>query len=62
MEWKERQTMAQDHELAGGAIINVLRYCALNAVSRGKKQVARDDMIHGIKREFRKDNVTVQFN
>jgi SpoVK/Ycf46/Vps4 family AAA+-type ATPase len=54
--------LAQDHELAGGAIINVLRYCALNAVSMGKKQVVRDDLIQGIKREFRKDNVTVQFN
>lgn len=54
--------LAQDHELAGGAIINVLRYCALNAISQNKKQVAREDLIQGIKREFRKDNLTVQFN
>lgn len=54
--------LAQDHELAGGAIINVLRYCALSAVSMGKKQVERDDLIQGIKREFRKDNLSVQFN
>lgn len=54
--------LAQDHELAGGAIINVLRYCALSALSMGKKQVERDDLIQGIKREFRKDNLTVQFN
>ncbi len=56
------QKIAQDHELAGGAIINVLRYCALNAITRGRKHVARDDLIHGIKRELRKENRTVQFS
>jgi ATP-dependent 26S proteasome regulatory subunit len=56
------QKIAQDHELAGGAIINVLRYCALNAISRGRKHVARDDLIYGIKRELRKENRTVQLS
>ncbi|MCA2997719.1 MAG: ATP-binding protein [Rhodocyclaceae bacterium] len=52
--------IAHDHELAGGAIINVLRYCALKAVNRGSRQVSRDDLLQGIKRELRKDNRTVQ--
>jgi hypothetical protein len=52
--------LAQDHELAGGAIINVLRYCALTAVSRGTRTVGRADLLEGIKREFRKDNKTLQ--
>jgi len=34
----------------------------LSAFSQGKQQVERDDLIKGIKREFRKDNLTVQFN
>ncbi|MDU8498231.1 ATP-binding protein [Pseudomonas syringae] len=52
--------LAQDHELAGGAIINVLRYCALNAIGRDSRTVGRNDLIEGIKREFRKDNKTIQ--
>ncbi len=52
--------LAQDHELAGGAIINVLRHCALHAISGGHAQVERDALLNGIKREFRKDNKTIQ--
>jgi len=54
--------IAQDHELAGGAIINVLRYCALNAISSDKNRIEHDDLITGIKREFRKDNRTIKLN
>jgi ATPase family associated with various cellular activities (AAA) len=52
--------IATDHELAGGAIINVLRYCALAAISRNERKVLRADLVAGIKREFRKDNKSVQ--
>ncbi len=52
--------LAQEHELAGGAIINVLRYCALNAVSRDSKQVTAEDVLQGIRRELRKDGKTMQ--
>lgn len=52
--------LANDHELAGGAIINVLRYCALNAISRNTRTVSRSDLLDGIKRELRKDNKTIQ--
>ena len=51
--------LAQDHELAGGAIINVLRYCALSAVARNSRRVSRDEILAGIRREFRKDNRTI---
>lgn len=54
------QKIAHDYELAGGAIINVLRYCALGAITREKKHVARDDLIEGIRRELRKENRTIQ--
>lgn len=52
--------LAQDHDLAGGAIINVLRYCALSAIGRDSRTVAHGDLIEGIKRELRKDNKTMQ--
>ncbi|MGN2429366.1 ATP-binding protein [Pseudomonas syringae] len=52
--------LARHHELAGGAIINVLRHCALSAISRNSRCVGHGDLIEGIKRELRKDNKTVQ--
>lgn len=51
--------IAQDFELAGGQIINVLRQCALNAVRRGERKVYREDLIIGIRQEFQKDNKTI---
>ena len=51
--------IAEDYELAGGAIINVLRYCALSAISRNSRQVNQADILTGIKREFKKDNKTI---
>ncbi len=53
------EKIAKDYELAGGAIINVLRYCALAAVGRGSRRVNKDELLAGIRREFRKDNKTV---
>ncbi len=47
--------LAQRHELAGGAIINVLRYACLSAVGRGEKTVQAHDLIAGIRREKQKD-------
>ncbi len=51
--------ISKKHELAGGSIINVLRYCALNAVTREKKILYKEDIIEGIKKEFRKEGKTV---
>ncbi|MFI3118554.1 MAG: ATP-binding protein, partial [Methylococcaceae bacterium] len=53
------EKIAKDYELAGGAIINVLRYCALAAISRDSKRVGREDILAGIRREFKKDNKTL---
>ncbi|WP_439571597.1 ATP-binding protein [Sphingomonas sp.] len=47
--------LAQRHELAGGAISNVLRYACLSAVGRGEKTVQAHDLIAGIRREKQKD-------
>ncbi|MGZ5051467.1 MAG: ATP-binding protein [Methylobacter sp.] len=53
------EKIAEDYELAGGAIINVLRYCALSAIGRGSRRVSKDELLAGIRREFRKDNKTI---
>ena len=47
--------LAQRHELAGGAIINVLRHACLSAVGRQEKTAQAHDLIEGIRREKQKD-------
>jgi AAA+ superfamily predicted ATPase len=58
----ELDKIAEQHEMAGGAIINVLRYCALAAVRRNDTIVTRKDLLAGIRKEFRKENKTLIFN
>lgn len=53
------EKISEDYELAGGAIINVLRHCALAAVARNSRKVSKDEFLEGIRREFRKDNRTI---
>lgn len=52
-------SVAEEYELAGGAIINVLRYCALCAVRRNDNVVTKEELMEGIRREFKKENKTV---
>jgi len=52
--------IAEDYELAGGAIINVLRYCALSAIKRNDPVVTKQELYEGIKREFKKENKTLK--
>jgi hypothetical protein len=51
--------IARKYELAGGAIINVTRYCLLKALSRGNNIVLKKDIIAGIRKEFLKEGKTV---
>lgn len=53
------QQIAEKYELAGGAIINVLRYCALAAVQRNDTIVLKQELLEGIRREFKKLNKTM---
>lgn len=52
--------IAQKFELAGGAIINVLRYVSLIAIKRGDNKVTKKDIISSIRREFGKEGKIVQ--
>jgi hypothetical protein len=47
--------LARDHELAGGAIINVLRYACLKAVGRTPSEVRAGDLREGIRKELEKE-------
>ena len=47
--------IAREHELSGGSVINVLRYCVLVSADRPGRTVTRYDILEGIRREFRKE-------
>jgi AAA+ superfamily predicted ATPase len=51
--------IATDYELAGGAIINVLRYCALSAIRRNDTVVNKQELLAALRREFTKENKTL---
>ncbi|UXX77721.1 ATP-binding protein [Reichenbachiella carrageenanivorans] len=51
--------IAKRHELTGGAISNVLRYCTLMALKRNAKNVQADELDEGIRRELKKDGKTM---
>lgn len=48
-------SLAQQHELAGGAIINVLRYACLRGVVRTPPVVQLADIMNGIRQELQKE-------
>jgi SpoVK/Ycf46/Vps4 family AAA+-type ATPase len=43
------------HELSGGAITNVVRYCSLTALERGDEIIRAADIEAGIRKEFKKE-------
>ncbi|MEE1062043.1 MAG: ATP-binding protein, partial [Paludibacteraceae bacterium] len=47
--------IASRYEIAGGAILNVVQYCSLMAISRNDTCIKYDDLIEGIRREFVKE-------
>ncbi len=51
--------ISKTYEVTGGSIINVLRHCSLNAVVRNSKTIYNEDIIQGIKKEFKKEGKTV---
>ena len=52
--------MAQDYELTGGAITNVVRYGAINALQKQRETICSDDLITGVIKELRKEGKTIQ--
>ena len=47
--------LANDHELSGGSIINVLRFACLRAVARTPREIRAPDLLRGIERELNKE-------
>jgi SpoVK/Ycf46/Vps4 family AAA+-type ATPase len=53
------QQIANQHELSGGAIINVVHYASLMALNRGDNKISIEDLNNGIKKEFKKEGKTM---
>jgi hypothetical protein len=50
--------LAEEHELAGGAIANVVRFAAIGAVQAGRDRITASDLRKGIVKELRKEGRT----
>ena len=51
--------IAEQYEMAGGAIMNVIRFVSLMAIKKGVREIAVEDLLAGIQREFSKEGRTV---
>ena len=51
--------IAENYELTGGSITNVLRFCALAAIRRDDNVVTKQELMNGIRNEFKKENKTI---
>ncbi|XXY49182.1 ATP-binding protein [Sorangium sp. So ce269] len=48
------EKIAREHELAGGAIMNVIRYASLQALREGGRPLTVEDLLQGIRKEYAK--------
>lgn len=53
------KNISKQYELTGGTIINVLSYVGLKAAERQDKKITKEDIIKGIRKEFRKEGKTI---
>ena len=53
------QALAENHELSGGAIANVVRAAAIAALQAGRQAMTAADLLHGVTKELRKEGRTV---
>jgi AAA+ superfamily predicted ATPase len=49
------ERIAHEHTLAGGSIMNVVRYASLQALKAGRTVIAHEDVLQGIRREYAKE-------
>ena len=51
--------LAETYELSGGAITNVVRYGAINALQMKRKTICHEDLVSGVAKELRKEGKTI---
>ncbi len=52
------ESLAEDYELSGGAITNVVRFGAINTLQMNRTQICQEDLIEGVTKELRKEGKT----
>lgn len=52
------EQIARDYPLAGGSLINVVRYCSLEALKRNSTMIQLEDLEMGIRKEMLKEGKT----
>lgn len=52
-------SLAEDHILSGGAILNVVRYSAIVALQEERNSIREADLLEGVRKEFRKEGRTL---
>ncbi len=53
------EDIAEEYEMAGGAIMNAIRFASLMSIEKKSRIIAYDDLLKGIQREFSKEGRTV---
>lgn len=53
------EKLAENYELSGGAITNVVRYGAINTLQMDRAELQEGDLVEGVTRELRKEGKTV---
>nr|WP_320014333.1 ATP-binding protein [uncultured Desulfobacter sp.] len=53
------EEVAAKYELSGGAIINVVRYCAIRVLQENRQTISKEDLVTGIVKELRKEGRTL---
>jgi hypothetical protein len=56
---EELERIAQQYEVSGGSIMNVIQYASLMSLNRNDKTIRTEDLVEGIKKEFRKEGKTL---
>jgi AAA+ superfamily predicted ATPase len=53
------ERLAQQFDLAGGSIINVIQYASLQALRRGETTILAEDLLKGVRAELGKEGKTI---
>jgi len=53
------EEIAEEYEMAGGAIMNAIRFASLMSIKKKSRVIVYDDLLRGIQREFNKEGRTV---
>lgn len=56
---EEIDRIAQQYELSGGSIVNVVQYASLMTLNRNDTEVSVEDLLNGIRKEFNKEGKTI---